>query len=136
MKKRYNNREIMNTAHEIRKTEGLTMGEALKKAWAEAKAESGVSEHDKKVQEYFRRLKALNEAQEAFDEIKGELQDACLQSPDFCISGFGWNASFKEVTANRLDSKALKADYADLYATYCKPQTTRRFLCKPVAVSA
>ena len=40
------------------------------------------------------------------------------------------------MTSNRLDSKALKADYADLYKQYTKPQTSRRFLCKPVAVPA
>ena len=61
---------------------------------------------------------------------------ACLESPDFCISGFGWNASFKEVTSNRFDGKALKADCADLYKQYSRPQTSRRFLCKPVAVPA
>ena len=64
------------------------------------------------------------------------IQDACLKSPDFCISGFGWNASYKPATSNRLDSKALKADHADIYAAYTKAQTSRRFLCKPVAVLA
>ncbi|MBQ9618481.1 MAG: hypothetical protein IJR48_08965, partial [Oscillibacter sp.] len=87
-------------------------------------------------QEYFKRLEAADKAMKALEEIKAEIQNACLESPDFCLSGFGWNASFKEVTSNRLDSKALKADYADLYKRYTKPQTSRRFLCKPVAVPA
>ncbi|MBR0281888.1 MAG: hypothetical protein IJQ81_09880, partial [Oscillibacter sp.] len=88
------------------------------------------------VQEYFRRLEAADKAMKALEEIKAVIQDACMESPDFCISGFGWNASYKPVTSNRLDSKALKADHADIYAAYTKAQTSRRFLCKPVAVPA
>ena len=134
--KKYNVKEIMIQAHDIRKAEGVTMGAALKKAWSVAKLTVGANPMDDKVQEYFKRLEAADKAMKALEEIKAELQAACLESPDFTLSGFGWNASFKEVTSNRLDSKALKADYADLYKQYTKPQTSRRFLCKPVAVPA
>lgn len=134
--KKYNVKEIMVAAHDIRKAEGVTMGVALKAAWSVAKIQVGASPMDDKVQEYFRRLEAADKAMKALEEIKAEIQTACLESPDFCISGFGWNASYKEVTSSRLDSKALKADYADLYKRYSKPQTSRRFLCKPVAVPA
>lgn len=135
--KKYNNREIMLAAHEIRKTGGVTMGEALKTAWSVAKIKVGANPMDDKVQEYFRRLEAYDKAVKALEEIKVEIQAACLESPDFCLSGFGWNASYKEVTSNRFDSKEFKAaGYADLYKQYSHPQTTRRFLCKPVAVPA
>ena len=134
--KKYNVKEIMIQAHDIRKAEGVTMGAALKKAWSVAKIKVGVTPMDDKVQEYFRRLEAADKAMKALEEIKVEIQTACLESPDFCISGFGWNASFKEVTSNRFDSKEFKAaGYADLYKQYSHPQTTRRFLCKPAAVA-
>ena len=134
--KKYNVKEIMVAAHEIRKTGGVTMSEALKTAWGVAKIKVGANPMDETVQEYFRRLEAADKAMKALEEIKAEIQAACLESPDFCISGFGWNASYKPVTSNRLDSKALKADRADIYAAYTKAQTSRRFLCKPVAVPA
>ena len=135
--KKFNVKEIMVAAHEIRKTGGVTMSEALKTAWGVAKIKVGVSPMDDKVQEYFRRLEAADKAMKALEEIKAEIQAACLESPDFTLSGFGWNASFKEVTSNRFDSKEFKAaGYADLYKQYSHPTTTRRFLCKPVAVPA
>lgn len=109
----------------------------MKKAWSEAKAAAGASEYDSTAQEYFDALKELDKAQQRFDAIKAKMQDACLESPDFCISGYGWNASFKEVTSNRFDSKEFKAaGYSELYKQYSHPQTSRRFLCKPVALPA
>ena len=133
---KYNKAEIMKSAWEIRKTGGVTMSEAMKTAWGVAKIKVGANPMDDTVQEYFRRLEAADKAMKALEEIKAVIQDACMESPDFCISGFGWNASYKPVTSNRLDSKALKADNADIYAAYTKAQTSRRFLCKPVAVPA
>ena len=137
MKKSYDKKAIMLQAHEIRKAQGVTMGVALKKSWGVAKLTVGANPMDDKVQEYFRRLEAADKAMKALEEIKAEIQAACLESPDFTLSGFGWNASFKEVTSNRFDSKEFKAaGYADLYKQYSHPQTSRRFLCKPVAVPA
>ena len=134
---KYNKAEIMKSAWEIRRTGGVTMSEALKSAWGVAKLTVGANPMDETVQEYFRRLEAADKAMKALEEIKAEIQAACLESPDFCISGFGWNASYKEVTSNRFDSKEFKAaGYADLYKQYSHPQTSRRFLCKPVAVPA
>ena len=134
---KYNKAEIMKSAWEIRRTGGVMMSEALKTAWGVAKLTVGANPMDETVQEYFRRLEAADKAMKALEEIKAEIQAACLESPDFCISGFGWNASYKEVTSNRFDSKEFKAaGYADLYKQYSHPQTSRRFLCKPVAVPA
>jgi predicted phage-related endonuclease len=44
------------------------------------------------------------------------------------LTGDGWKASWKNVNSNRFDSKAFKADHADLYTAYSKPTTTCRFL--------
>ena len=137
MKKSYDKKEIMLQAHNIRKAEGVTMGVALKKSWGVAKLTVGANPMDDTVQEYFRRLEAADKAMKALEEIKVEIQAACLESTDSCLSGFGWNASYKEVTSYRFDSKEFKAaGYADLYKQYSHPQMSRRFLCKPVAVPA
>lgn len=134
--KKYNNKEIMRRAWELRRTFGLTMGDAMKAAWAEAKAAAGVSEMDSTIQRLFDAKAELDKAKAVYDAIAAEVQGVCLLAPDCTISGYGWKASFKEVTSNRLDSKALKADYADLYKRYSRPQTTRRFICNPVALPA
>ncbi len=134
--KKYNNREIMKAAWEIRRTGGVTMSEAMKTAWSVAKMQIGVTPMDAKIQALFAAKAALDKAKATYDALASEVQGACLLAPDCTISGYGWKASYKEVTSNRLDSKALKADYAELYAEYSKPQTTRRFLCNPVAVAA
>lgn len=34
---------------------------------------------------------------------------------------------YKEVTSNRFDSKAFKADFEDIYTEYCKPSKSMRF---------
>ena len=132
--KKYNVKEIMVTAHNLRRAENLTMGDALKAAWNVARIKIGVSPLDATAQELFlvRAQKAELEAREKVLEMK--LKAACDASPDHCISGYGWKASYKEVTSQRLDSKALKADHADLYAAYSKPQTVNRFLFGSVAV--
>lgn len=57
------------------------------------------------------------------DEIKAQMTANGadeLHGPTFKIT-------WKTVTSNRLDSKALKADAPGLYAQYCKPTTSRRF---------
>ena len=58
--KKYNVKEIMIQAHDIRKAEGVTMGAALKKAWSVAKLTVGANPMDDKVQEYFKRLEAAD----------------------------------------------------------------------------
>ncbi len=40
----------------------------------------------------------------------------------------GWKATWKNVESRRFDSKAFKADHADLYGQYSKPTTTTRFV--------
>lgn len=134
--KKYNVKEIMKAAWEIRRSGGVTMSEAMKTAWSVAKVKVGASPMDKTIQAYFDAKADFDKAAKRLEAIASQIQGKCLESPDFTISGYGWKASYKEVTSNRLDSKALKADYAELYKQYSKTSTTRRFLCNPVAVSA
>ena len=93
--KKYNNKEIMRRAWELRRTFGLTMGEAMKAAWAEAKAEAGVSEMDSTIQRLFDAKAELDEAKANYDAIAAEVEGVCLLAPDCTISGYGWKARFK-----------------------------------------
>ena len=64
------------------------------------------------------------EAEALTDKIKG----AMIEQGREGLSGDGWRASWKNVTSSRFDSKAFRADHADLYTAYSKPTTTCRFL--------
>lgn len=135
MKKRYNTKAIMRRAWELRREFGLTMGEAMKAAWSEAKAAAGVSEMDKVIQRLFAAQAVLDKAKADYEAIAAEVKDVCLTAPGNEIFGYGWKASWKEVTSQRFDTKAFRAEHDSMYKDFCKPQTTRRFLCNPVAVS-
>lgn len=131
----YNTKLIMRRAWELRREFGLTMGEAMKAAWSEAKAAAGVSEMDATIQRLFAAKAALDKAKAAYEEIAAQVQGVCLTAPNNTISGYGWEASWKEVTSQRFDTKAFRAEHDSMYKDFCKPQTTRRFLCKPVALA-
>ena len=64
------------------------------------------------------------EAEALTDKIKGAMVDRGQE----VLTGDGWKASWKNVNSSRFDSKAFKADHADLYTAYNKPTTTCRFL--------
>ena len=64
------------------------------------------------------------EAEALTDKIKGAMVDQGKE----VLTGDGWKASWKNVNSSRFDSKAFKADHADLYTAYSKPTTTCRFL--------
>lgn len=57
------------------------------------------------------------------DEIKAHM--TALDTDE--LHGADFKITWKTVTSNRLDSKALKADAPRLYDQYCRPITTRRF---------
>ena len=127
--KKYNKSDIMKRAHEIRKSEGVTMGEALRAAWGEAKKGEPVKTAlDATAQSLFkvRALLAKLEAEKA--ALEETIKAAIAESGADNIAGFGWKASFKAVTSKRFDSKTFKAEHADVYAAYSKPQTVNRFL--------
>ena len=63
------------------------------------------------------------EAEALTDKIKA----AMTERGEATVSGDGWNASWKNVTSSRFDSKAFKADNPDLYAQYSKSTVTTRF---------
>lgn len=64
------------------------------------------------------------EAEALTDQIKGVMVDRGEE----VLSGDGWTASWKNVNSSRFDSKAFKADHADLYSAYTKSTTTCRFV--------
>lgn len=64
------------------------------------------------------------EAEALTDCIKSAMVEAGAE----VIEGDGWKASWKNVKANRFDSKAFRAENPELAARYMKQTTTTRFL--------
>ena len=87
-----------------------------------------INELNSKVQE-------LRELRRMADELAGEieqLQDSIkaemtARGTDEA-QGVDWKITWKAVTAARFDSKAFKADHADLFRQYSKSSTSRRFV--------
>lgn len=63
------------------------------------------------------------EIEEQENAIKALMDKTCVNE----LIGTEHKATWKEVVSNRFDSKAFKADHADLYAKYQKPSKSMRF---------
>ena len=74
------------------------------------------------VRAMIRELEA--EAEALTDQLKAAMVDRSTET----LEGDGWKATWKNVTGSRFDSKAFKADHADLYGQYSKPTVTTRFV--------
>ena len=64
------------------------------------------------------------EAEALTDKIKAVM----VERGEEILTGDGWKASWKNVNSQRFDSKAFKADHADLYSQYSKATTTTCFI--------
>ena len=78
----------------------------------------------KKLQEIEAQQKELEAAADAIRaELKADLEEKGveeLQTKNFIVR-------WKEIFSSRLDNKALKAAFPDLYGQFCKATTSRRF---------
>lgn len=69
---------------------------------------------------------AADKAKALGDAIKAEAKEQGVN----VLEAGGFIATVKDVTSNTFDSRAFKADYPELYAKYCKPNTTTRLYFK------
>lgn len=78
----------------------------------------------KKLQAIEAQQKALEEQAEALRaELKADLEEKGLdelQTANFIVR-------WKEIASNRLDSKALKSTFPDIYSQFVKQISSRRF---------
>lgn len=126
----------MTRAHEIRKSQNVTLSTALRLSWSIAKlggAETMVLTDDMKplditAQKLFRVRAMLDRLEKEETALEDAIKAAIAESGDDHISGIGWKASYKAVTSRRFDSKTFRADHAELYTAYSRPQTVNRFL--------
>lgn len=64
------------------------------------------------------------EAEALTDKLKAVMVEQGTEA----LQGDGWKATWKNVSSTRFDSKAFKADHANLYSQYSKQTTTTRFV--------
>ena len=67
------------------------------------------------------------------EALTDSIKAAMVEQGREALSGEGWKASWKNVNSTRFDSKAFKAEHADLYAAYSKKTTSTRFLVSATA---
>lgn len=83
--------------------------------------ERQINNRMRKVADLDAQIKALQAARDALtDEIKAAMTAEHIETANFKINN-------TVVKSKRFDSKAFKADHADLYTAYQKETETRRF---------
>lgn len=70
----------------------------------------------------------IEKLQELAEALTDQLKAVMIDQGTETIRGDGWHASWKNVTSSRFDSKAFRAEHADLFTAFSKPVTTCRFV--------
>ena len=87
---------------------------------------------DMRIKEYFEILDQIAELQNFAESIKDEVNSAMVESESEEIEGIGWRATWHNTTTCRLDQKALKAQYPDVYSSFIKESMSTRFTLNKV----
>lgn len=91
-----------------------------------------INEMDAKVSTYFELLAQIKALEEEAEAIKDSLKAHMVEQATETINGHGWSATWHNTRSSRFDSRAFKADHADLYAQYTRQTTGTRFTLQPV----
>ena len=84
-----------------------------------------INEIEVKVKE-LRQLQALiDEAEAEADAIRDAIKAQMCDAEE--LRAGEYRITWKAVSSSRFDTKAFKADHADLYGQYTRTSTTRRF---------
>lgn len=87
---------------------------------------------DIRIKEYFDILDQIAELQSIAESIKDEVKSAMVESESEELEGSGWRATWHNTTTCRLDQKALKAQYPDVYSSFTKESKSTRFTLNKV----
>lgn len=88
----------------------------------------GKNELSRKVKK-LRRLRMEQDALAAqIETITDEIKQAMYEQDADELAGADFRITWKPVTTNRFDSKALKAAMPELYSRFTSATTTRRFV--------
>ena len=86
---------------------------------------------ERMIENRIKKLSALEEQiaqlQGQADTIKGELKADLEEKGLDELKTKNFLIRWKEIVSNRLDSKALKAAWPEIYSQYCRTSASRRF---------
>ncbi len=85
------------------------------------------TELNQKAREYFDIQTMIAELEAEAEAIKDQMKAVMVEQATEELEGIGWRATWHNTTTSRFDSKAFKADHADLYSAYTKATTGTRF---------
>lgn len=86
-----------------------------------------MDELNKQAKLYFDLQKQIEELQAQAEAIKDFFKAQMVEKTTEDLVGDGWSATWHNTITKRFDSKAFKADHADLYSAYSFPQNGTRF---------
>ena len=69
----------------------------------------------------------IKQAEAEYAKYEAVVKARMTESGEDEILGNEHKATYKAVIQNRFDSKAFKADHADMYTAYQKPSTSMKF---------
>jgi predicted phage-related endonuclease len=117
----YNKSEICKRANQLMK-EGYTKSEAFTQAWAEAKTPDTIAAKARQFKEIQRMIEELEAQANAVKEsIIADMDGAEEVTADI------FKIRYITVTSNRLDTSRFKSEHNDLYTTYLKESSAKRF---------
>jgi putative phage-type endonuclease len=108
-------------------------GELLKKMHPMAE-EGTETELPSEADELLEQLNTAKEEAKAADERVSEIENrlkAMLGNHEIGLSRY-YQVTWKNVSSQRIDSKALKAEYPDIYKKFAKQSNSRRFSVKQI----
>jgi predicted phage-related endonuclease len=103
----------------------------IKQKWAWAEKGKGVdlsAEHKDNIEKYLEIKKTIDVFETEKKRLENLLKDAVADAEAGTVADYTVN--WKNVTSNRVDSKALKEKFPDVYAQVTKESKSRRFEIK------
>lgn len=89
------------------------------------------SEYADKIQQYLALNETIKEMEERAKEIKNQIQGEMRESELAFVQNY--QAEWKTISSNRVDSKKLKKDFPNIYDQVVKPSVSRRFGIKEIS---
>lgn len=84
-------------------------------------------DYNKAFAELASNKRMMEELKAIIEEQENAIKEQMLADGKIELIGTEHKATYKEVISNRFDSKAFKADHADMYEAYKKESSSMRF---------
>ena len=86
-----------------------------------------INEMDAKAAEYFALQEQIEQLQAEAEAIKDSLKAVMVDRATEELEGHGWRATWHNTVTNRFDSSAFKKLMPDVYKSFIRQGTSKRF---------